>query len=235
LARGFQRTDATFEGRRATRSAVWTISGLLEVGGHQKHHLDRGGGRRRRRSDAGVDVPTTRPGRTSAAPARPNLRVDTMKRPNDARKPHRRLFGGFSSRRDLFWEAKGSSDADFCAAKAVVRAAEAGVTPRQKIAHQTIYPRHSPAADRRGARAAAERARARTPETPPRGRAGAATASTAGATRLGRSATPGAPRTGRLRKRVLDGAGARLEPRRTSTSVRPASRTVWTSIISKKV
>ena len=160
MARGFQRTDAAFEGRRATGSAVWTIAGLLEVGGHQKDHLDRGGRRRRRHIDAGVDVPATRPGRTSAAPARPNLRVDTMKRPNDAREPHRRLFGGFSSRRDLFWEAKGSSDADFCAAKAVVRAAEAGVTPRQKIAHQTIYPRHSPAADRRGAGRRRTRARA---------------------------------------------------------------------------
>ena len=47
--------------------------------------------------------------------------------------------------------------------------------------------------------------------------------------------TLGAPRTGRLRKRVLDGAGARPEPRRTSASVRPASRTVWTSSVPEKV
>ena len=81
LAGGFQQTDATFGDHRATISAVWTIEGLHGVGGHQKDHLDRGGGLRRRHIDAGVDVPATRPGRTSAAPARPSVVVDAMKRP----------------------------------------------------------------------------------------------------------------------------------------------------------
>ena len=102
LARGFQRTDAALEGRRASRSVVLTIAGLHEVGGQREHRLGGDGGLRRRSSDAGVDVPATRPTRTSAAPARPNVLVDTMKRPPGAREPHPRVFGCFSSRGALF-------------------------------------------------------------------------------------------------------------------------------------
>ena len=103
------------------------------------------------------------------------------------------------------------------------------MTPSEKRSNTATDPRHAPAADRRGAPApcgkespSASR-RTQRPRRRARGRRRLAR-------RVSALQTLGAPRTVRLRKRVLDGAGARPEPRRTSTSVRPASRTPWTPL-----
>ena len=129
-----------------------------------------------------------------------------------------------------FWVTKGR----LTVARVLGRAAGSRSTPSEKRSNSATDPRHAPAADRRGAPAPSGKepsSASRRTQRPRRGARGRRRL----ARRVSALETLGAPRTGRLRKHVLDGAGARPEPRRTAASFRPASRTVWTSSVSKKV
>ena len=124
-----------------------------------------------------------------------------------------------------FWVTKGR----LTVARVLGRAAGSRSTPSEKRSNSATDPRHAPAADRRGAPAPSGKepsSASRRTQRPRRGARGRRRL----ARRVSALETLGAPRTGRLRKRVLDGAGARPEPRRTSTPVRPSSRTPWTSL-----
>ena len=134
---GLRRSDVAIQGRRSIRLGVKPIDGLRELGGYGEHRLGRGGARRGCRSDAGVDSPATRSGRTSTRPSRSGVMVHTTKRPYAAREARHRFSSDFSTRNVPNREVIGSRAAVRAASKLSNKSLEEGKLVR-KESHSQI-------------------------------------------------------------------------------------------------